>query len=65
LTFALPGAGRVHVTLQGRGASLRLVALCSPAAREAVARALSEARYALALRGITLRAQLGEAHHAG
>lgn len=52
-TFALDG-GRVHVILRSRGGDVRLIALCVPAARATVARALEEARYALAARGIAL-----------
>lgn len=52
-TFALDG-GRVHVILRSRGGDVRLIALCAPAARVTVARALEEARYALAARGIAL-----------
>lgn len=54
-TFSLgAGAGRVVVTLQQRGARLHLVAVCPPNARPAVARALGQARFALAARGIAL-----------
>ncbi len=57
-SFALGGGGKVHVTLRkGRG-GLHLVAVCAPAARDAVAKALEQARYALAVRGITLNASL-------
>jgi hypothetical protein len=48
------GTARVHVTLQTVSCGLALVAVCSPHARSTVARALQEARYALAARGITL-----------
>lgn len=54
-TFSIAGDGsRVHVTLQGSGPHLRLVAVCSSRLRSTVARAISEARYALASRGIAL-----------
>jgi hypothetical protein len=46
------GRGRVHVFLQSKGDRVALVALCSPALRGIVARALAQARYALAARGI-------------
>lgn len=52
-TFSLDG-GRVHVLLRDSGREVRLIALCAPGARVAVARALEQARYALAARGITL-----------
>jgi hypothetical protein len=50
--------GRVHVVLQTRGSQLKLVAICPPKARAAVAAALAQARYALALRGIDLNAEM-------
>jgi hypothetical protein len=58
-TFTLGGEARVHVTLQSAGGGLRLIAVCAPRCREAVARALEEARYALAARGISLDARVG------
>lgn len=62
--FLNPGAGlqratfsaggkRVHVMVQASAGRVRLVAVCSPALREAVARALAQARFALASRGVT------------
>lgn len=52
-TFAVgDGADRVHVTLQTIGKRVRLVAVCAPNARPAVAKALAQARFALAQRGI-------------
>jgi hypothetical protein len=48
----------VHVALHGSGASLRLVAVCAPSVRAAVARALEQARYALAARGIAIVPQM-------
>jgi hypothetical protein len=44
-------SGRVHVVVRRDGQTLRLIALCTPALREAVERALAQARYALAARG--------------
>ncbi len=59
--FALEGdRGRVQVMLQLRGPQLILVALCAPPAAPQVARALEQARYSLALRGIDLHAQTRE-----
>lgn len=46
--------GRVQILLRSDGPFVTLVALCAPAARACVARALADARYALALRGIML-----------
>jgi hypothetical protein len=46
------GRGRVHVVLQSKGDRVTLVALCSPALRGIVARALAQARFALAARGV-------------
>jgi hypothetical protein len=46
------GGGRVHVVLHSKGDRVALVALCSPALRGIVARALAQARFALATRGI-------------
>ncbi len=52
-TFTVDGTNaRVHVTLQGAEGELRLVAVCPPALYARVARALEEARYALAARGL-------------
>lgn len=48
------GRERVHLTLQRLSGGLTLVAVCSPRARDTVSRALNEARYALARRGISL-----------
>lgn len=59
-SFALEGArGRVQILLQQRGSHTQIVALCPPAAREIVARALSQARYALSLRGLSVQARVG------
>jgi hypothetical protein len=51
---------RVHVALRSSGNQLRLIAICPANARSAVARALEEARYALAERGIVLSAETEE-----
>lgn len=59
-TFTLGGASRVHVALQSTSGGVRLIALCAPELRTRVARALDEARYALARRGIALDASIGE-----
>jgi hypothetical protein len=59
-TFAVGKDGaRVHVMLQSRGARVRLVAFCAPRIRENVARALEQARYALAARGIAMDLETG------
>jgi hypothetical protein len=47
--------GRVHVVLQSRGNRMHLIAVCAPKQRAAVARALAQAAFALAPRGIALR----------
>ena len=49
--------GRVQLFLHGRGAHMRLIAVCSERDSARVARALEEARYALAARGVALHAQ--------
>jgi hypothetical protein len=47
-TFTIEREGaRVHVVVQSRGNRVRLIAVCRPADREIVARALARARYAL------------------
>ncbi|MBV8638437.1 MAG: hypothetical protein JO322_10150 [Candidatus Eremiobacteraeota bacterium] len=51
---------RVHVTMQRTRTGLQLVAVCQPSARERVARALEQARYALAERGISIDARITE-----
>lgn len=59
--FTIDGTGaRVHVTMQRTRAGLQLVAVCPPHARERVARALEQARYALAERGIPIDARIAE-----
>ena len=51
-TFTIGRDGaRVHVVLQSKGDCVRLVAICAPAYRDVVARALAQARFALASRG--------------
>ncbi len=61
-SFTLDGsAARVHVTLRRIGGTLRLVAICPPAARARVARALEEARFSLAARGIVCALDVKEA----
>jgi hypothetical protein len=60
-TFTInANAARVHVTLARTARGLALVAVCAPCARETVARALEQARYALAARGIALDARVQE-----
>ena len=54
-TFSMGrGAARVHVILQTNGNVATLVALCRPQMRGVVARALAQARLALATRGVLL-----------
>jgi hypothetical protein len=48
----ITGGKRVHVVVQASAGRVRLVAVCAPAIRETVARALAQARFALASRGI-------------
>ncbi len=55
------GNGRVRVILKHSRAGLLLVAICAPKAGSAVARALAQARYALARRGIALQTAVREA----
>ncbi len=59
LTFSAAD-GRVAIVLHGEGAKARIVAICAPHLREAVSRALVEARYHLAGRGITLETSVRE-----
>lgn len=57
-SFSIDGSqGRVQVLLQSRGSRIKLVAICPPKARNEVATALVQARYALAIRGIDLDAE--------
>jgi hypothetical protein len=54
-TFSLgPGGARVHIILQSNAGTVTLVALCRPEMRELVARALAQARLALAARGFEI-----------
>ncbi|HZZ00803.1 MAG TPA: hypothetical protein VFE36_14660 [Candidatus Baltobacteraceae bacterium] len=46
------GGKRVHVIVQAAAGRVSIVALCHPAVREIVARALAQARFALASRGV-------------
>ncbi len=46
------GGGRVHVVVRCIGARTRIVAVCAPSLRERVERALAQARFALAGRGV-------------
>ena len=58
-SFTLEGArGRVQILLQQNGGRTQIIALCPPAAQQIVAQALSQARYALALRGISIGAHV-------
>jgi hypothetical protein len=53
-SFAIaPGGGRVHLLVRNDGGRTRVVALCAPALRERVERALAHARYALAAQATT------------
>ncbi len=52
-SFALSaGSGRMRILVRSDGARTRVVALCAPALRERVERALAQARFALAARGV-------------
>lgn len=52
-TFSMGrGNGRVHIVLQTKGERTTLLAICRPEVRVVVARALAQARFALAARGI-------------
>jgi hypothetical protein len=52
-SFALRSAdGRIHLTIRTDGARTRLVAICAPSLRARVERALAQARFALAGRGL-------------
>ncbi len=54
-TFAVgEGTGRVVIALHVSGGRVRLIALCLPGMRRTVARALDQARFALAARGIAM-----------
>ncbi len=52
-SFAVRGAGgRVHLVVRSDGALTRVVAVCAPPLRERVERALAQARFVLAGRGV-------------
>jgi hypothetical protein len=53
------GEARVHLVLQSSGERMRLIAICRPADRETVARALAQVRFALAARGRRLETEVG------
>lgn len=55
------GNGRVAVLIRSTPRAVELIALCVPATRPAVERALAEARYALAARGVRLESAIAEA----
>lgn len=58
-SFSLEGArGRVQILLQQHGSYTQIIALCPPAARDIVAQALVQARYALSLRGIAIQSDV-------
>jgi hypothetical protein len=57
-TFTIGGESRVHISIQNSGFGMSLVAVCAPAVRGTVAKALDEARYALAARGISIGVSL-------
>jgi hypothetical protein len=60
-TFTVDGTrARVHVALQTTAAGVRIVAVCPASIRSRVSRALDEARFALATRGIVLHADVSE-----
>jgi hypothetical protein len=60
-TFTIDGtAARVHVALQTTPAGMRIVAVCPASIRARVTRALDQARYALAARGIALHTDVSE-----
>lgn len=50
------GGGRVRLLVHGDGRRTRIVALCSPALRDEVERALARARFTLAAAGIAVAA---------
>jgi hypothetical protein len=59
-TFAIDGlTARVHVCIQTSATGVRVIAVCAPAQRPLVVRALLQARFALARRGIALFEQVG------
>lgn len=52
VTLQLGGEGRVHLMLQKTGSRMCIIAICSKRVEARVARAIDEARYALAARGV-------------
>lgn len=59
-SFSLGGTdGRVHVVVQGAGSKVRLIAICTPKARDRVAAALTQLRFILASRGFDVQTTLG------
>jgi hypothetical protein len=60
-TFVVDASGaRVQVMLRTVGVEVRLIAVCSSGVRERVAKALEEARYALAGRGVAFGFEMKE-----
>jgi hypothetical protein len=60
-TFTLQGEnGRVHLSVRSQGERVHLVAVCSPNAREDVAKALQQVRFTFARRGIVFDGSLRE-----
>lgn len=60
-SFTIDGtAARVQVSLNTSERGVSLIAVCSPSARRAVAKALNEVRYALALRGVCVNIETRE-----
>ena len=59
LAFSAAG-GRVQIVVRGEGAQARIIAICAPALRERVARALLEARYQLGSHGIATETTVRE-----
>jgi len=52
-SFAIrAGGGRIHLVVRSDGARTRVVAVCAPPLRERVERALAQARFVLAGRGV-------------
>jgi hypothetical protein len=55
------GSKRALIVVQTRGSSTHLVAVCAPAQREAIARALAQVRGSLQARGIVLYSRIENA----
>jgi hypothetical protein len=54
-SFAIrTAAGRIHLVVRADGSRTRVVAVCTAALRERVERALAQARFALAARGVQM-----------